>query len=400
MPKGKPTNQDTPTKTTISRADMLDAFRNTQEKKYGSGTVFSGTDDISFNIEGISSGDYSLDMALGIGGIPRGRIIEIFGNESSGKTTLALSFARTVINNGGYVMYIDAEHSLNMGFVADTGIDLSKFYFSQPDFGEQGLDLTIDAARSGAFDLIIVDSVSALTPKAELDGEMQDQSMGVLARMMSKAMRKIAGEANRKGTSVIFINQIREKIGVMFGNPETTTGGRALRFFASQRLEVRKADIIKGTGAELHPVGVRAKVKVVKNKVAPPFRTAEITIVFGLNNEYGVSRTASIITAGTELGFITKSGSWFMENISNQRAQGENGMKALILSDRTVRGGLINAIESELAARIMRTRKELIEPNDDAPELFVETVLSENEDQIIIDNTTTLADLVEEETIK
>ena len=274
------------------------------EKQYGKGAVMKLGAEASLSIDSVSTGCLDLDIALGIGGVPRGRIVEIYGPESSGKTTVALHIAAEAQKNGGAVAFIDAEHALDPSYAKKIGVDTENLILSQPDTGEQGLEIAEALVRSGAIDVLIVDSVAALVPRAEIEGEMGDSHVGLQARLMSQALRKLAGTINKTNCVAIFINQLREKVGVMFGNPETTTGGRALKFYASVRLDVRRIDSIKSSDAI---IGNRTRVKVMKNKVAPPFKQAEFDIMY---NE-GISRTGNIVDVGVKEGIVQKSGAWF-----------------------------------------------------------------------------------------
>ena len=299
------------------------------EKQFGKGAIMKYGEGAALrNIEVIPTGCLALDIALGIGGIPKGRIIEIYGPESSGKTTVSLHIIAELQKQGGIAAFIDAEHALDPVYAANLGVDLDNLYVSQPDNGEQALDIADYLVDSGAVDLIVVDSVAALTPKAEIEGDMGDSHVGLQARLMSQALRKLAAITNKKNACVIFINQLREKIGVMFGNPETTPGGKALKFYASVRLDVRKADTLK-EGAEI--VGNRTKVKVVKNKLAPPFKTAEFDIVYGK----GISQSGCILDLAVAANIVEKSGSWFAYN-GEKIGQGRDNAKNYLASSPAI----------------------------------------------------------------
>ncbi len=294
------------------------------EKDYGKGTIMRLGDDISVNVEALSTGSLSLDFALGIGGVPRGRIIEIYGPEASGKTTLALHIVASAQKNGGDAAYIDVEHALEPAYARALGVDIDSLLISQPDTGEQALDITESLVRSGAIDVIVVDSVAALIPRAELEGEVGDTVVGMLARLMSQAMRRLAGAISKNNCTVIFINQLRQKIGVMYGNPETTPGGLALKYYASVRIDVRRIETLKANG---EMIGNRTRAKVVKNKVAPPFREAEFDIMYG----EGISRISEIIDLAVKLELIEKGGAWF--TVNGQRLQGKDAVKEYLTSN-------------------------------------------------------------------
>ncbi|MEX2566853.1 MAG: recombinase RecA [Cyclobacteriaceae bacterium] len=296
------------------------------EKTYGKGTVMKLSDNVVLDIPAISTGSLGLDMALGIGGIPRGRVIEIYGPESSGKTTLSMHCIAEAQKAGGLAAFIDAEHAFDKTYAEKLGIDIENLLISQPDSGEQALEVTEHLIRSGAIDIIVIDSVAALVPKSELEGEMGDSKMGLQARLMSQALRKLTGAINKTGCACIFINQLREKIGVMFGNPETTTGGNALKFYASVRLDIRRIGQIK-EGAD-NILGNRTKVKVVKNKVSPPFKVVEFDIMYG----EGISKVGEIIDLGVEFEIVKKAGSWFSYE-GNKLGQGRDAVKTLLLDN-------------------------------------------------------------------
>ena len=307
----------------------LDAAIAQIERQHGKGSIMKlGDSGKSMNVETSPTGSLSLDLALGMGGIPKGRVVEIYGPESSGKTTVALHMIAEVQKRGGVAGFIDAEHALDPVYAKAIGVDIDNLYISQPDYGEQALEITETMVRSGAVDIIVVDSVAALVPKAEIDGEMGESHMGQHARLMSQALRKLTGIMNKTGCTVIFINQLREKIGVMFGNPETTTGGRALKFYASVRMDVRRVETLK-TGGEM--VGNRARVKVVKNKIAPPFKEAEFDIMFGK----GISREGDILDLAANCGVVIKSGSWYAYN-NEKIGQGRENAKKYFMENPAV----------------------------------------------------------------
>ncbi len=314
------------------------------EKAYGKGAVMRlGDHSENVNVEAISTGSLSLDLALGIGGVPKGRIVEIYGPESSGKTTLALHILASAQKNGGEAAFIDVEHALDPAYARALGVDIDNLLISQPDTGEQALEITEQLVRSGAIDVIIVDSVAALLPRSELEGEMGDSSVGVIARLMSQALRKLTGAVSKTNTIVVFINQLREKIGVMYGNPETTPGGRALKYFSSVRIDVRRIETLKVNG---EMVGNRTRAKIVKNKVAPPFKEAEFDIIYG----EGISKVGEIIDLAVKLDIIDKAGAWF--TVGEQRLQGRDSVKAYLQENPEICDGIEQQIR-ENAVKLM-----------------------------------------------
>lgn len=306
------------------------------EKQFGKGSIMKLGEQANQKISTVSSGSLALDIALGVGGYPRGRVIEIYGPESSGKTTVALHAIAEVQKNGGHAAFIDAEHALDPVYAQKLGVNIDELLLSQPDTGEQALEIAEALVRSGAIEILVIDSVAALVPKAEIEGEMGDAHVGLQARLMSQALRKLSGAINKSKTIAIFINQIREKVGVMFGNPETTPGGRALKFYSTIRLEVRRSEQIK-QGQEI--VGSRTKIKIVKNKVAPPFRTAEIDIMYG----EGISLEGEIVDMGSELDIIQKSGSWYSYN-GERLGQGRENAKQFLKENPDIRAEIMQKI--------------------------------------------------------
>ncbi len=314
------------------------------EKQFGKGAVMRLGENAHMNVEVIKTGSIGLDIALGVGGVPRGRVTEIFGPESSGKTTVALHIVAEAQKAGGDAAFIDAEHSLDPAYAKNLGVDIDNLIVSQPDTGEQALEIAEALVRSGAIDVIVIDSVAALVPKAEIDGEMGDSHMGLQARLMSQALRKLSGVISKSHTTAIFINQLREKVGIIFGNPETTPGGRALKFYSTVRLDVRRIESIK-QGTDI--IGNRTRVKVVKNKIAPPFRIAEFDIIYGK----GISKEGSILDAAVDLDIINKSGSWFSYN--DQRiGQGRENAKQFLMDNLDIQNDVENKIREHYSETI------------------------------------------------
>ncbi len=323
------------------------------EKKYGAGAIMRLGESRALNVEAISTGSLALDMATGIGGLPKGRIIEIYGPESSGKTTLALHVVAEAQKAGGDAAFVDAEHALDPVYAAKLGVDVDSLLVSQPDNGEQALEIVEALARSGALDVIVVDSVAALVPRAEIDGEMGDSHVGLQARLMSQALRKLTGVISKSNTIIIFINQLREKVGVVYGNPEVTTGGRALKFYSTIRMDVRRVESLKGAGGEF--VGSRTKVKIVKNKVAPPFKVAEFDIMYG----EGISHAGEVLDMAVNLGIVKKSGAWFSYN-GERLGQGRDNVKTLFRTN--------TALCEEIAAQVKEQMKAQTEKTEEKPE--------------------------------
>lgn len=327
------------------------------EKQFGKGSIMRlGEAGDKINVQVIPTGFIQIDSALGAGGIPRGRITEIYGPESSGKTTLTLHIIAQAQKNGGIAAFIDAEHALDPQYAKALGVDIDNLYVSQPDTGEQALDICEALARSNAIDLIVIDSVAALTPKAEIEGDMESATVGMQARLMSRALRKITAVVGKSNTAVIFINQLRDKIGVLYGNPETTTGGKALKFFASVRIDIRKGEPIKN-GSEL--IGNKCKIKVVKNKVAPPFKTAEVDMLFGK----GISRESSLMDFAIDSGIITKSGSWFSYR-GERIGQGKENAKEFLLSHPEIMEEVENLLRETIKNNTSPNKKDDLDGDD------------------------------------
>ncbi|MGM0846693.1 MAG: recombinase RecA [Bacillota bacterium] len=332
------------------RQAALDMALKQIEKQFGKGSIMKLGEQTDRNIVTMPSGSLALDVALGVGGYPRGRIIETYGPESSGKTTVALHAIAEVQANGGQAAFIDAEHALDPVYASKLGVNIDELLLSQPDTGEQALEIAEALVRSGAVDILVIDSVAALVPKAEIEGEMGDSHVGLQARLMSQALRKLSGAINKSKTIAIFINQIREKVGVMFGNPETTPGGRALKFYSSVRLEVRRAEALK-QGNEM--VGNKTKIKIVKNKVAPPFRVAEVDIMYGL----GISREGEIIDMGSELDIVQKSGAWYSYN-EERLGQGRENAKIFLKENPEIRDEIMQKIRDHYGLDTDKTETE------------------------------------------
>lgn len=317
------------------------------EKNYGKGSIMRLGDGVITKVEAIPTGSISLDSALGIGGVPRGRVLEIYGPESSGKTTICLHIVSEAQKTGGIAAFVDAEHALDIGYAKKIGVDVSNLLVSQPEYGEQALEIVETLVRSNALDVIVIDSVAALVPRAEIEGEMGDPTMGVQARLMSQALRKLTAAINKSKTTVIFTNQLRSKIGVMFGNPETTTGGNALKFYASVRMDIRRKDVIKDAG---NIIGNRVRVKVVKNKLAPPFKEVEFDILY---NE-GISKIGDLLDVGVECGVIQKSGSWF--SFGEERlGQGREGVKKVLTEAPDLLTNIEQAVKTALGVEPVAT---------------------------------------------
>lgn len=350
-----------------NKKKALEAAMAQIEKQYGKGSIMKLGDNAKMNVEAVPTGSLGLDLALGVGGIPKGRIIEVYGPEAGGKTTVALHMVAEVQKRGGIAGFIDAEHALDPVYARKIGVDIDNLYISQPDTGEQALEICETMVRSTAIDIVIVDSVAALVPKAEIEGDMGDSHVGLQARLMSQALRKLTAIIGKTSCSVIFINQLREKVGVMFGNPETTTGGRALKYYSSVRLEVRKGEQIKKDG---EAIGNRVKIKVVKNKVAPPFRTAEVDLIFG----EGISRVGEIVDIAADEDIIIKSGAWYAYE-GNKIGQGRENAKTFLLEHPEV----FEEIEQKVRAKLFE--EETVQSEEDDSEEKVAVPKKESEAQ-------------------
>lgn len=355
-------NQEVNQKFSADRAKALEAAINQIEKQFGKGAAMKLGDRPASQIEVISTGALSLDIALGVGGIPRGRVVEIYGPESSGKTTVALHMIAEAQKEGGTAAFIDAEHALDPSYAARLGVDIDNLIVSQPDTGEQALEITEALVRSGAVDIVVIDSVAALVPKAEIDGEMGDAHVGLQARLMSQALRKLSAVISKSHTVAVFINQLREKVGIMFGNPETTPGGRALKFYASIRLDVRRIETLRN-GSDI--VGNRTRVKVVKNKVAPPFKEAEFDIIYG----EGISREGSIIDIGVQLDIVDKSGSWFAYN-GQRIGQGRENARTFLKNNLEIRDEIDAKIRASFAEKPVGQKEADVKGDDDIDDML------------------------------
>ncbi len=362
------------------KAKALEAAIGQIEKKFGEGSIMKlGDNNVKYTVEVTPTGSLSLDVALGVGGIPKGRIIEVYGPESSGKTTMALHMVAEVQKRGGIAGYIDAEHALDPVYAKNLGVDVNNLYISQPNDGEEALEIAETMVRSGAIDIIVVDSVAALVPKAEIEGEMGDSHVGLQARLMSQALRKLTGCIGKTKCSVIFINQLREKIGVVYGNPETTTGGRALKFYASIRIEIRKADAIK-QGTEI--IGNRTKAKIVKNKVAPPFKVAEFDILYGK----GVSKEGDILDLAADLDIINKSGAWYSYK-ETRIGQGRENAKAFLLSNPDICSEVENEVRKSYGLpevvpnASMTVESTVVQEENETEPVFEETIGDDSEEK-------------------
>jgi len=357
----------------VERKKVLDATISKIEKDFGKGAVMMLGDNIDMNIETISTGSLGLDLAIGVGGLPKGRIVEIYGPESSGKTTVALHAVAEAQKTGGLAAFIDAEHAMDPVYAKALGVDIDNLIISQPDNGEQALEIAESLVKSGVIDILVIDSVAALVPRSEIEGDMGDSHVGLQARLMSQALRKLTASTNRFKTVIIFINQLREKIGVMFGNPETTTGGRALKFYSTLRLDIRKFDTIKKNDVV---VGNRTRVKVVKNKVAPPFRQAEFDIMYG----EGISKAGELVDIASQYGFIEKAGSWYSYN-DMKIGQGRENVKQFLLDNQEI----MDEIEGKVRKKLLKSH--------DSEDNFIEEEISEA--KINIDDFSDLDDTVD-----
>lgn len=340
----------------IEKKKALEMAISQIEKQFGKGSVMKLGESTHLNVEAIPTGALSLDIALGVGGVPRGRVVEIFGPESSGKTTVALHIIAEAQKSGGEAAFIDAEHALDPVYARKLGVDIDNLIVAQPDTGEQALEIAEALVRSGAIDVIVIDSVAALVPKAEIDGEMGDAHVGLQARLMSQALRKLSGVINKSNTTAIFINQLREKVGVMFGNPETTPGGRALKFYSSIRLDIRRIESIK-VGTDV--VGNRTRVKVVKNKVAPPFKEAEFDIIYG----EGISKEGNILDIGVSLDIVDKSGSWFSYN-GQRMGQGRENVKQFLKDNPEIANEIEQKIRENYSLAFVKSTEPLVSDDD------------------------------------